>query len=163
MSLKDDMRDQVKGYLNRIGWNYDDSDGERLRFGVDLHCRLSSVRIRIKFSDVGYSVWSYLPIKASDDTMNEVMRYLMIANNRLRNGSFDMDLSDGEIYFRTYTHFQGLLVLPDEVIEESIMVSPATIDQFGDGLAAVAMGFSDAATEMEKLEARELSEDGDAE
>jgi hypothetical protein len=54
----------------------------------------------------------------------------------------------------------GLQSLSPAVIQDSIYVGCLMMDRYGDGIAALALGFSDADTEIKKAEHRDEA-DGD--
>ncbi len=78
-----------------------------------------------------------------------------MANYGLVNGNFELDLRDGEIRYKTYVNCDGLESLSEAVIQDSIYVGCVMMDRYGDGIAALAMGFSDADTEIKKAEHRD--------
>lgn len=158
MSLMVSMREQVMGYLDRNGWKYDASDPRSIKCAVQLAGRLEIVDMRLYFSDFGYILYDIIRGTAASSHRAEVMRFITMANYRLRNGCFEIDMSTGEVRFRLYTHFSGLVVLPDDIIAESVLVPLSTIEQYGDGLAGVMTGAMDAYDAMERVEEEELND-----
>lgn len=146
------MRDQVMGYLDRNGWKYDASHQDVIRCAVKLECRLHIVDMRIYFNDFGYSILDFVRTRVDLDRRDEVMRYITMANFRLRSGCFEIDLRDGTVSFRVYTHYRGLVVIPDDIIAESVLVPLSTIDRYGDGLFSIMLEGSDADTEIARMD-----------
>lgn len=141
-----EMRSQVMGYLERVGYRYDDSTPDALRFGIFLDCKLSRTDVSMRFSDDGYMTICRVPILAVAEYRDEVMRYLTMVNFNLRVGNFDLDLDDGEIAFRTFTCYDGMVILSDAVISQSFGLGLSVLDDYGDGLVDVMMGYKDAAS-----------------
>lgn len=145
-----DMRAQVIGRLDRIGYHFDSSEQDLIRFSVRLDCKLSSIELFMRFTNDGYTTIGVIPIQVIQDNRDEVMRLLTMINNNLRIGSFDFDLEDGNIGFRTYTCYEGMMILPDGVIDASFEVILSTVDDAGDMIADVMMGYVDAITAIQQ-------------
>ena len=63
---------------------------------------------------------------------------------------FNLDVRDGEIRYKTFVNCDGLESLSSVVIADSVYACCAMMDRYGDGIAALALGFSDADTEIEE-------------
>ena len=62
----------------------------------------------------------------------------------------------GEIYaYSGYVDCDGLETLPKELFDDGINACWAMMDRYGNGFAALAMGFSDVDTEIKKAEGDE--------
>lgn len=140
-----ELRGMVIGWLDRQGLHYDASVPDTLRLGFELSSRLSQVDIKLMFGLDGYTTLGKVPLKVLADYRDEVMRFITMVNWELRVGNFDLDLFDGEIVFRMNTCYDGLVVLPDYMIENSIMMVPFTLDDYGNALIDVMMGYRSAA------------------
>lgn len=150
-----DMIDRVRDFMDKDDWKYE-YDGERqlIRAGVNLKCKLQSVRLFISFNENGYTAVVVPPLKADEANRTNVMEYLTRANYGLRNGNFEMDLGDGEVRYKVYVNTKGVSDISDEIIEDSIMLPVVMMDRYGDGIAALMFGFSDPVTEIKKVEDR---------
>ena len=82
------------------------------------------------------------------------MKYITMANLGLRTGNFYIDTTNGKILFRTFIYAHSLSELSSETIAYHLSATVYTIDHYGDGLAAVLMGFSDPVTEIKKADAK---------
>ena len=152
--LKQDLIDRVRDYMDKDDWKYEYvEDRALIRAGVNLKCKLQSVKMYISFNDNGYTVVSVPPMKADEATRANVMEYITRANYGLRNGNFEMDVNDGEVRYKIYTNAKGLGKVGEAIIEDSIMIPPLMFDKYGNGMAAIMFGFSDPKTEIEKAEA----------
>ena len=87
-----------------------------------------------------------------------MVKYLTMANYGLANGNFELDVRDGEIRYKTYVNCKGLESLPGQIIKDSILVGWYMMERYGNGIAAIAMGFSDAETEIKKAEGGDSDE-----
>lgn len=149
-----DLINEVRDYLDDNNWNYEyEDDRQLIRTGVNLKCKLQSVKMYITFNDNGYTVIAVPAMKADEASKTNVMEYITRANYGLRNGNFEMDVNDGEVRYKVYTNAKGLSGVGTDIIEDSIMIPPLMFDKYGNGMAAIMFGFSDPKTEIEKAEA----------
>jgi len=150
---KSDIVRWVREYLDNENWKYRYvEDKGRIELGMNLPCKLKSIDMKVLFNDNGATVLGICPMNAGKDERNAVMEYITRANYGLRNGNFEMDLSDGEVRYKCYLNAKGSRP-SDGQIEDALMIPPAMFKKYGDGLAALLMGFSDPKTEIEKAEA----------
>lgn len=77
------------------------------------------------------SVLSPMPYKVAEEKRVDVALAIAIANYGLVNGSFDYDLSDGEIRFRMVSSFRDS-VLGEELFDYMVMVTASTVDRYND-------------------------------
>lgn len=145
--------DAVRDFFDSNDFKYD--------YHPDKHCittdfplmgKLKRADLFLAFRDYGYIVYAISPLSADPDNIGEMLRYLSMANYSLPLGNFEIDVRDGEIRFKCHVSTLGLESLPEEIIHESIAIPLATLSRYGDGIAALAMGFSDADTEIAKVE-----------
>lgn len=150
-----DMIDQVRDYLDKTDWKYEYiQDRNLITAGVNLNCKLQSVKLIINFNEGGYTVLAIPSMNADANTRASVLEYISRANYGVRSGNFEMDLNDGEVRYKTYTNAKGLDRIPDEIIEDSIVIPAMMFNRYGDGMAALMFGFSDPVTEIKKVENR---------
>ncbi|MBP5321124.1 MAG: hypothetical protein J6334_09050 [Kiritimatiellae bacterium] len=149
----EEIIDAVRDFLDEDDWRYEfESEKTLIRFGVSLNCKLKDVRCVVDFGDDYYIVYAISPINADKETPQEMLKYLSMANYGLRNGNFELDVRDGEIRYKCYVNCDGIEALSKSIIEDSIKIPCAMFDRYGNGIAALAMGFSDAETEIKKAE-----------
>ena len=85
------------------------------------------------------SVFSPMPFKIVEDKRVEAALAVCLANNGLINGSFDYDISDGEIRFRLVSSFRES-ILGEELINYMVLVAASTIDKYNDKFLALSTG-----------------------
>ena len=145
--------DAVRDWLENDDWRYEyDAEYPLIKTGITLDSKIKSGSILIIFNEDNYTVYLSALINGNKDDLGELNKYLTMANYGLRNGNFELDMEDGEIRYKTYVNCAGLESLPTEIIKESIYVGCIMMDRYGDGIAALALGFSDADTEIKKAE-----------
>ena len=146
--------DALRDWLDSDDWHYEyDAEHHLIRAGITLDCKLRNARIFIPIrADGSYIVNIVSPISGDPKNMNELVKYVAMANFGLANGNFDIDVSDGEVRYKIYVNCKGLETLPAQIIKDSIYAGWCMMERYGSGLAALAMGFSDAETEIKKAE-----------
>jgi len=153
MSVNFNMTNVVRDYLNRNDWRYKyNAEEEFIECGIDITCKLKSLRLIVDFREYGFINYAVCNLKADEDCRMEVLKYLTMANQGLRNGNFEIDLDDGEVCYKVYTNCDGMSSISDDVLLDCIFVPASMFDRFGNGLAAIMMGFSDAETEYAKID-----------
>lgn len=145
--------DAVRDFLDDDDWKYEyDAEKHLIRAGVALDCKLKHADLVIRIRETSYNVYISLQINADKDTLADVIRYTTMANYGLLSGNFEVDVEDGEVRYKSYVDAKDLESLPKAVIQGSIYRGWNTVERYGDGLAALIMGFSDVETEIEKAE-----------
>lgn len=151
---KPQITDAIRNFLDNDDWHYEyDAENSMVRMGLNLKSKLKNCRIFIDIKNDAYLVYLVSQINADKDNLSELMRYLTIANYGLINGNFELDIRDGEVRYKTYVNCDGLETLPEQVIKDSLYLAAFTLDRYGDGLAALIMGFSTADEEIQKIRA----------
>ena len=146
--------DALRDWLDSDDWHYEyDAERHLIKAGITLDCKLRNARIFIPIRDDGtYIVNIYSPVNGDPANIDELVKYVAMANYGLANGNFDIDVSDGEVRYKIYVNCKDLEKLPAQIIKDSIYAGWCMMDRYGNGLAALAMGFSDAETEIKKAE-----------
>ena len=145
--------DAVRDWLDGDDWHYEyNAEKHCIKMGISLKGKIKSGTIFIRFREDRYTVYLYAPISGDKDNLEELNKYLTMANYGLPNGNFELDVHDGEIRYKAFVNCDGLETLPPEIIKDSIYVCCVMMDRYGDGIAALALGFSDAETEIRKAE-----------
>lgn len=144
--------DALRDWLDGDDWRYEyDAVEHLIRTGVTLDCKLRNARVFIPIrGDGSYVVNIVSPINGDPNNIGELARYIAMVNYGLANGNFDLDVKDGEVRYKVYVGCETFEKLSAELIKDSIYVGWFMMEHYGDGLAALAMGFSDAETEYEK-------------
>ena len=151
--VREQIIDAVRDWLDNDDWRYKyDAEHYVIDTGIELDSKLKSGRVLIFFAEDCYTVYVIAPISGDKNDLGELNKYLTMANYGLRNGNFELDVTDGEIRYKTYVNCMGLDTLPEKIIEHSICAGWYTMDRYGNGIAALALGFSDAETEIQKAE-----------
>ena len=147
--------DALRDWLDGDDWHYEyDAEYHTIKAGVILDCKLRHARVLIHVrDDESYIVSIISPINGDPGNIGEMAKFVAMANYRLAAGNFDLDVSDGEVRYKVHVNCKGLETLPTQIIKDSVHVGWFMMERFGNGIAALAMGFSDAETEIKKTEA----------
>ena len=82
---------------------------------------------------------SSLPFNIPEDKRIDAAVAVCVANYGLVDGSFDYDISDGEIRYRLTSSYRESIISED-LLEYMIMVSASTVDQYNDRFFMVSKG-----------------------
>jgi len=154
--------DAVRDFLDDSGYRYEyNAERQFLQLGFKVDCKLKNVRVVIDFTKLGFIVYALPSLGVDKESMPEMMKFLTMANYALLNGNFELDVRDGEIRFKCWVGTWNIDSVSGEMVSEALSVALIMIERYGNGIAAIAMGFSDAETEMAKLQndAADQSED----
>ena len=161
---REQIIDAVRDWLDQDDWRYEfDAEETLIRLNLTLTSKIKKAHIVFLFKEDCYTLYATAPINGDTDDLTELNKFIAMANYGLRNGNFELDFRDGEIRYKTFVNCDGLETLPEEIIKDSVLAACFTLDRYGDGLAALAMGFSDAETEIKKVEGRSESDESEDE
>lgn len=146
--------DVLKKWLDNDDWNYDynaEKHSFLMRASINS-LKLKTAQILITVNDDNYNVFCYSSIGGVTYNLTELIKYLTMVNYGLIDGNFELDVRDGEIRYKTYVNCKGMETISSEVISDSIYVACSMLGRYGDGIVALALGFSDADTEIKKTD-----------
>lgn len=147
------MVDAVRDYIDKKGWHYEyNAEKKFMKLGFNIKSKLKNVRIFWEFKRDSYLVYTIAPICADKDNLAEVHKYVNLVNYCLINGNFELDVRDGELRYKAFVNTEGLDSISEAIIDDSLDVGIYMMEHYGDGFAALAMGFSDAETEYKKTQ-----------
>jgi len=150
MADKAQLFEAVGEYLKEKNWRYEyNEDKTMIRSAVKVMCKLQTIRILIAFGETEFAVFAIPNINADENTRDSVMEYITKINLGMRNGNFLLNPANGEVRYRTYVNARGMDEISKEVIEEAILVPAMMLDRYGNGLAALMMGYSSPDAEIE--------------
>lgn len=153
MSKMEAIIDLVKDYMDRENWKYEyEEETNTIYTGVKVKCKLQNLRMGIRFCENGYLSFAGPSLKVKEEYLADVAEYITRANYGIKNGNFEMDYRDGEVRFKIYANFKGLDDFSEDIIEDSLIIPLLMFERYGDGLAALLMGFSTPEVEIDKAE-----------
>lgn len=141
-----DMKKAVEVYdtlcsmLDNIGWKYDKVEEKlMIKSGVKGEDLPIDFLVIVKPRNQVVQFISSMPFNMPEDKRVEGALAVCTANYGLVDGSFDYDLSDGQIVFRLTSSYRDSL-LSEALFEYMIMVSASTIDNYNDRFFMLAKG-----------------------
>ncbi len=144
MSYSNEICTAIKGFLKKDEWNYQfDEENGNFSMGITLDCKIKNLEMIIDVRDDSYCVIGSIPLKADKETFVETVRLLNRINWETLFGSFEMDESDGEVRYRLSVDCEDIS-LSESVIRNSIYITAQMANKYGNALAQVIMGFSNA-------------------
>ena len=141
-----DMRKAVEVYetlcsmLDNINWKYDKIEEKlMIKSGVKGEDLPIDFIVVVKPRNQVVQFISSMPFNMPEDKRVEGALAVCTANYGLVDGSFDYDLSDGQIVFRLTSSYRDSL-LSEALFEYMVMVSASTIDKYNDRFFMLAKG-----------------------
>lgn len=141
-----DLVNEIQGFLLDDDWKFDFDDERGIfRFGVNISGKMKHVNYFLSVREDSYTVYAISPISADAEDkaiMSSMAEFICRANYGLRNGSFELDMRDGEIRYKVFVDCDG--VFPSkEVIRGSIIVPAMMFERYSKGiLDVIFMGVS---------------------
>ena len=130
----------IEKYFNDNEFKFKPIDEHgNFRTGFSLDCKLKDVSVAITAESNGVIIRFILPIGAGRDNEDQtrVAEFLTRANYGLRSGCFELDLSDGEIFFRDSLFIGENGVTSQKAIGRLISYGIAMLEIYGDALLKV--------------------------
>lgn len=144
--------DEFCKVLDDNGLNYI-RDNEKGRILVDfgLENSLKRVRCAIRCDERGFIVNATVEQTAEDiGARYGVMEFITRLNFLLRVGDFELDLSDGQLIYKTYGLYDGAQPMAAQVLMESVRLPVAMFQKHGEAISRLMEGKADAKEEFEK-------------
>ena len=135
-----EVYDTLCSMLDNIGWKYDKVEEKlMIKSGVKGEDLPIDFLVIVKPRNQVVQFISSMPFNMPEDKRVEGALAVCTANYGLVDGSFDYDLSDGQIVFRLTSSYRDSL-LSEALFEYMIMVSASTIDKYNDRFFMLAKG-----------------------
>ena len=146
MAEEMNMRKAVEVYntlihmLDTRDWKYEKHEDQLLiKSGIRGDDLPIEFIVLVKPRNQVVQFYSSLPFKMPEDKRVEGALAVCIANYGLVDGSFDYDISDGEIRYRLTSSYRQSQ-LGEDLFEYMIMVAAATVDKYNDQFFMLSKG-----------------------
>jgi len=138
--------ERVKESLDKLEWQYEWLEERGIfKFVMGMRSKIKDVEMVIHVKKASLLVLGSSPLRVDKRNLGRVGEYITRANYGLVHGNFEMDLSDGEVRYRSSIPFGADIPL---IAVGFIVTLPLKMwEKYGDGF--VAMLFSDASPEEE--------------
>jgi len=150
-----DIVNAIKQFLDSDDWNYRfDSDKGLFRFGLNLQGPIKQVNYIIDAQEDEYVLYAISPIGAESTDANmmaKMAEFVCRANYGFKNGCFELDMSDGEIRFRSYVDCEDQIP-SQQVIKNSIYCPAAMFRRYAPGITSIIFNDANPAEAVERCE-----------
>ena len=151
----EDIVSEIRGFLLDDDWKFDFDDEKGIfRFGVNIDGKMKHVNYFMPVRDDSYTVYAISPVSGDPEdplTMAAIADFVCRANYGLRNGNFEVDMTDGEIRYKVFVDCDG--VIPSrEVVRGSIIIPAMMFERYSPGLLDVIFKGVSAADAIAKCE-----------
>ncbi|MBQ3402652.1 MAG: hypothetical protein IJG65_04675 [Synergistaceae bacterium] len=130
----------IRNFLIEDDWKFEfDEERGIFRFGVAIESKLKHLRYFVPVRSDAYTVYAISPIEADSDdkdVIREMAEFICRANYGLRNGNFELDVTDGEIRYKTFVDCDGIIPT-EEIIKGSIIIPSVMFDRYAPGMLDV--------------------------
>lgn len=127
-----EVYDTLCSTLDNIGWTYEKVEEKlTIKSGVKGDDLPIEFIVMVNPRNEVVQLLSAMPFNMPEDKRIDGAIAICAANYGLIDGSFDYDLSDGQIIFRLTSSYRDSL-LGEKLFEYMIMVSASTVDKYND-------------------------------
>ncbi len=146
------LQQSIKDYLDAQNWHYNwDEEDRYFSMGMNLK-EVDSCRVYIQMrEDDGFTIYSVLPMKVSEEKRSAAAEYITRANYGLILGCFELDYEDGEVRYKVTTCC-GDIKLAEGPMDRIINTGFAMLDRYGKGLLSVMYGNVEPAAAIKEVE-----------
>ncbi len=136
-----DVYNMVKSVLNAKKWKYD-ADDEALKIVLTVTGEDLPMKLRICISDKAelVSIYSSMTFNFPTEKIIDAAIATSSINYIMSDGSFDLDIRDGEVLYRLTSSFKDSLI-SEETIDFMVGLSLFTIDKYNDMFMELAKGY----------------------
>ena len=132
-----DIAGRIREYLENEEIRYEFEEERGLfRFGISIPGSLQKLNYVINIKRDDYNVYVF-PLFSADknnqEMMSQIEKFFNMINYSIRNGSFEMDDSDGEIRYRSYVECVEM-ELSYEAVRNSIHWAAIVYMRYGKGI-----------------------------
>jgi hypothetical protein len=127
----------VADFLESEGFNFDlDKENSLVRFGVSGRNGPYSMLIDVLPEHRLIKCFSIVPVRAPENKRETMIEFLTRANYGLPFGNFELDLSDGEVRFKTSMHTDEGAVGP-AVLRRLVFINANFADEYLPGIVRI--------------------------
>lgn len=138
MEKAKEVFDALVNMLDTRDWKYDKFEEDLvIKSGIKGDDLPIEFLIVVKPSNQVVQLLSRLPFQIPEDKRVDAAIAICVANNGLVDGSFDYDISEGDITFRLTCSYRESFLSAD-LFEYMILVSAGTIDNYNDKFFMIA-------------------------
>lgn len=126
----------TKSILEKQAWQFHELSNATIRLDVEGQAATWSTMVKCINEHQQIIIYSICPNKAIAEKLSRIQEFLTRANFGLKFGNFELDLSDGEVRFKTSIQFAGEID-PEPMIQECLSLNIVTFDRYLPGILQV--------------------------
>ena len=139
------VKSYFDGEMDGDTWHYEMPRENIFTGGINLQCKVGSVKYAVAVSDDLVQCYHIAPIKAEEAQRAEMAEFITRANYDTKLGNFEMDFRDGELRYKMVISSNDLLGDKEAALKSMnilMILGVRQWEQYGDNIAAVALGFT---------------------
>jgi len=129
-----------KDFFDSNELHYTEEENDIITIQMPLECKLQKTLMLIACMDNHVCIKALSPLNAYEASRANVLEYLMRANFGMIDGSFEMDMSDGEISFKMTFICEDRTSLSEQLTAMTFMLPQVMLMRYGNGLIDVMFG-----------------------
>ena len=145
----------ISSFLAEDDWRFSfDEQKGRFSFSVSIASAIKKIFYDVLVHEDSFTVYAISPNGPDEkdrEQMRAVMEFIFRANYGLRNGSFELDMNDGEIRYKSFVDCEGASP-SKEIVKNSIYVPAAMFKRYSEGITAILYKNATAKEAIEKCE-----------
>lgn len=145
------LGDAVRRFLESVDFRFRE-EGDRFDFGVGGKNGNWNMVVRAREKMEQVIVHSRLPMNVPEGRRQAMSEFIVRGNWGILLGNFELDLSDGELRFKTSIDLEDVAEIPDAVIRHLIGANMSTFDRFLPGMCSVIYGGASPAQAIRQTE-----------
>lgn len=138
----------VKRYLDKLNVKY---ISDPIPGGHAVYCPALSIPGRLKFvsqtietKDTHLVTYAHCLIYTPSERIDEMAKFVALANYNMLLGNFDLDVDTGEVRHRLFLDCEGFRTLPLAILARYLPIPLLMLRQYGDAILSVAFDSVDA-------------------
>jgi Family of unknown function (DUF1790). len=128
----------LETFLTNEGWNFTNDDEKQFHLGING--ANGSYKGYFVVDDPKLYFYFNIPYNIPENKRQAICEYICRANYGLYLGNFEMDMSDGELRYKTSVNWAEDAVPSDEMFHALIYLNATTVDKYFTGVNAVVYG-----------------------
>lgn len=136
-----------------LNFSFDDQRG-LFMFSLGVPGRIKEISYIITVDEDDFTVYAISPLGADSDDekiMASMAEFVCRANYGLKNGNFELDMSDGEIRYKSFVDCGGITPTV-EMVRKSIICPAVMFERYGAGIVDIIFSNATAKEAIAKCE-----------
>ena len=123
--------------------------------GLPTPSRLKTISQTIETWRTHLVTYAHCLIFTPSERIDEMAKFVALANYNAIPGNFDLDVGTGEVRYRLFFDCAGFDTLPSTYLKRRLPLPLLMLHQYGDAILSVADGSSDAEAALARVNSKE--------